>query len=370
MQFENRPPYQRNTLIIACAALLAVVLIVLLAFGAFGGRDRAMNYTKLRCMASQDVTPFGDRVLYYDGTTLYCMSAKGNELWSQPLGSGAGFAAGDKHLVAWVGSQLFIFDEDGHPTYNDHLGGEVQFARIGSRYVAAVVGAGISPTLVVKDMDGIDVDSEKDAYADMLILDVGFFSGGEYMWVTALDAYGTVPNNKMFTLRVGQMNTGEVSLGKPLVYKVLYCGNELNVITTRQLTQYDYRGTQDESGTKLVYGWQLIDAELSSGNAQLLFATSRQASGVDMNGISTLRLIFGDTDNQYTLPTSCAGAVLYRNRIYAFSHDSGYRTGFGERRFTALKLPMDERITEYLGMLDNGCVLLASGEDVYAMQLN
>ena len=39
MQFENRPPYQRNTLIIACAALLAVVLIVLLAFGAFGERQ-------------------------------------------------------------------------------------------------------------------------------------------------------------------------------------------------------------------------------------------------------------------------------------------------------------------------------------------
>ena len=219
-------------------------------------------------------------------------------------------------------------------------------------------------------MDGIDVDSEEDAYDDMLILDMGFFSGGDYLWVTALDVYGTVPNNKLYTLRVGQMNTGEVSLGEPLVYQVLYAGNELNVITTRQLTQYDYRGTQDESGTRLVYGWQLIHADLSSANAQLLFATSRQASGLSGHGITALRLLFGNVDNQYTLPTSCAGAVVYRSNIYAFSDDSVYRTGFNERRFTALSLPMDAQITDYLGMMDGGRVLLSSGDDVYIMQLN
>ena len=369
MQFEKELAPRKNMLLLLGAAALVLVLVLLLALNAFGGKDRAMTYQKLRCMATQDVTPFGDRVLYYDGTTLYCLNSRGNEMWNHPLGAGAGFSAGDDHLVAWVGSQLFIFDKDGHPTYNDHLGGQVQFARAGSRYVAAVVGADISPTLIVKDMDGIDVDSEADAYEDMLILDLGFFSGGEYLWVTALDVYGTVPNNKMFTLRVGQMNTGEVSLGEPLVYKVIYAGNELNVITTRQLTQYDYRGTQDESGTKLVYGWQLIDEDVSSSSAQLLFATSRQASGLQ-GGISTLRLLYNTTDNQYTLPTSCVGAVLHRNRIYAFSSDSVYRTGFGERRFTALGLPMDAYITDYLGMLDNGGVLLASGDEVYVLNLN
>lgn len=370
MQFEKGTPNRKNALILLCAAAVVLVVIAALVFGMLGGGDKAMHYTKLRCTATQDVTPFGDRVLYYDGTTLYCLNDRGSEMWSHPLGAGAGFSTGKDHLVAWVGSQLFIFDKDGHPTYNDHLGGEVQFARAGSRYVAAVVGADISPTLVVKDMDGIDVDSEEDAYDDMLILDLGFFSGGEYLWVTALDVYGTVPNNKLYTLRVGQMNTGEISLGEPLVYEVLYAGSQLNVITTRQLTKYDYRGTQDESGTRLVYGWQLIHADLSNQNAQLLFATSRQASGAAGSGISTLRLLYGNTDNQYTLPTSCAGAVVYRNRIYAFSDDSVYRTGFGERRFTALSLPMDAHITGFLGMMDGGRVLLASGDDVYLMQLN
>ena len=47
-----------------------------------------------------------------------------------------------------------------------------------------------------------------------------------------------------------------ISLGEHLVYAVVYAGTKLNVISTRQLRQYDYRGTQDPSGTALVYGWQ------------------------------------------------------------------------------------------------------------------
>lgn len=370
MQFEQQRKTNKGALIVVCAAVLAIVMVVLSVLGVFGGGKGKMRYAKLRCMATQDVTPFGDKILYYDGTTLYCLKSNGDELWNYTLGSGAGFSAGDENLVAWVGNQLFIFDENGKSTYNDHLSGEVQFARAGSRYVAAVVGADISPTLVVKDMDGIDVDTESAAYEDMLILDCGFFSDGEYLWSTALDVYGTVPNTTLYTIRVGQMNTGEVSLGEPLTYEVVYAGNELNVISTRQLTQYDYRGTQDNSGTVLVYGWQLIDSNVTSSGAQLLFATSLQASGMSGNGISTLRLIHGNTDMQYTLPTSCAGAAIYRGKIYAFSDDSVYRAGFGERKFTALGLPVDGEVTDFLGMLDNGTALLACGYDVYAVEMD
>ena len=366
MQYEKTPKLNKGVAVVICAGVAAAVIVVLSMLGVFGGGQKNVNAMRLRCIATQDVTPFGDQVLYYDGAVLYCLSANGSERWSYALGADASFSAGENNLVAWVGNQLFIFDRDGRSTYNDHLSDKVQFARAGSRYVAAVVGEDTSPTLIVKDLNGIDVDSEKTAYEDMFILDAGFFSDGEYLWTTALDVYGTVPATKMYTIRVGQMNTGEVSLGEPMVYAVRYAAGRLSVVTTRQLAQYDYRGTQYSGSTVLVYGWQLIDSEETATGSQLLFATSLQAAG---GGLSTLRLISGTTDTQFTLPTTCVGSALYRNRIYAFGGDSVYRAGFSDRRFTAMSLPLQDTVTGYLGMLSSGTALLCCGSDVYAVKL-
>ena len=353
--------------LLSFAAIVAVGLLALHLTGLvrFTG-DRA-SAVKLRCVSNQQVTPFGENVLYYDGTTLFCLNPNGSENWSFTLGSGAGFNCEGGTLVAWVDNQLFIFDRNGRSTYNDHLAYEVQFAKAGSRYVAAVLGDGISPTLIVKDLSGITVDEETTAYQDRMILDVGFFSDGEYLWTTALDVYGTVPSTTMYIIQVGRMNTGEVSLGENLTYAVRYAGSKLNVITTRQLLQYDYRGVQDKTGTLLVYGWKLIDADENSANAELLFAPSRQAG--DVIEITELRLIRGSRDQRFTLPSVCVGAALRGDRIYAFGADSIYRAGYRDSRFTTLGLNLGSTVTGFWGMTSKGVALVSCGMDVYAVTL-
>ncbi len=355
-------------------AILLIVLALLIlagilyATGFLGRMSGDTNAVRLRCVAGQHVTPFGNSVLYYDGTTLFCLAPSGSEKWSFTLGSNAGFDCQGGTLVAWVDNQLFIFDENGRSTYNDHLsGGTVQFAKAGSRYVVAVVGSGTSPTLVIKDLNGMTLDEERTAYEDSLILDAGFFGNGEYLWITSLDVYGTVPETTLFTMRVGQMNTGEVSLGDSLCYAVKYSGNRLNVMTTRQLLVYDYRGTQDKSATMLVYGWRLVDWTESASTAELLFAPSRQTE--DGAFMTELRLIQGSRDTRITLPTNCVGAALHRSRVYAFGEDSIYRAGYRDTRFTSFSLPMREPVTDYLGMLSGGSALLACGSDVYLVPL-
>ena len=266
---ENGDRKAKILMLTVIAAVLIVGLAVLLSALGVINPPPSMKAVRLRCSSMQQVTPFGNSVLYYDGTTLFCLNANGTEKWSFILGPNAGFNCEGGTLVAWVDNQLFIFDSNGRSTYNDHLAaGRVQFAKAGSRYVAAVVGDGISPTLIIKDLDGMTLDEEDKAYSDMIILDAGFFGGGEYLWTTALDVYGTVPATTMYTIRVGQMNTGEVSLGESLCYAVKYAGGKLNVITTRQLTLYDYQGTQDKNGTVLVYGWRLADWADASGAAE------------------------------------------------------------------------------------------------------
>lgn len=365
MQLLQPMEQKRRVLILIALAVIALI-VVLAALGVFGGGTRRMSYVKLRCVESQDVTPFGDSVLYYDGTTLYCLNANGNEKWNYPLGANAGFHASDNIIAAWVESQLFIINSHGRATYNENLSDVIQFARAGRQYVAAALGKDISPSLIVKNHDGITVDSETGAYEDMLMMDIGFFGNGEYLWTTSLDVYGTVPNITMNTYRVADMYTGETILGENIAYSVLYSGTNLHVIDTRQLRQYDYRCMPSDD-VKLVYGWQMIDSSVRGGTMNLLFAPSKQTNAA--SAMTELRLLSGRHDYRYTLPGACTGAAMYNHRIYAFSSDSVFRADVGGKRFTAMAMPMNAEVTGYIGMLSGGTALLSCGGEIYAVTL-
>ncbi len=372
MQFIQDENGQKNRrLVIAASIGLAVLLLVILYLtGVLGGGTRRVSAVKLRCDPMQDIKPFGNTVLFYDGTSLVCLNANGSEKWSYIVGSNASFDAGENAIVVWAGTQLSILDANGRSTYDNNVGNSIQFARVGSRYVAVVLGDDSTSdgqsTLLIMDHQGNEKDRESSAYEDMLILDVGFFSDGEYLWTTAMDLYGTVPSTRLNTYKVDAMNTGSTDLGETITYKVIYAGSQLNVIGTRQIRVYDYRGTQDNSGTVLVYGWQLIDS-MDGGTAQLLFAPTRQTT--DIVEITELRYLSGKTDKRFTLPDTCVGAAFHNRKIYAFSANSIYRADLSAQRFSAVSLPIQEDITGYIGMLSNGTAILSSDSSVYAVSL-
>lgn len=349
------------------AVLLLLVLVIAYLLRSLGGRAGTISGTKLRCVVSQSVTPFDDRVLYYDSGTLFCLSTGGSELWKASVGENASFSAGEKQVVVWSGNQLMLFDRSGRSTYSDRLSEPIQFARVGGKYLAVVTGDGVSPTLTVKDMDGAQIDSETSNYVDLMMLDCGFFGDGEYLWTTALDVYGSAPETTMHIYRVGAMNTGNVSLGEPITYAVVYSGSYLNVLNTRRLRLYDYRGTESAADSMLVYGWKLVGSTATNNYPYLLLAPVLQT---DTDGTFTeLRLLHGKTDSRYSLPDSCVGAAIRGRRLYAFSADSLYRADTGEQRFSALRLPVDGTVTDYLGMTSNGTALLVCGTDVWAVSL-
>ena len=155
--------------------------------------------------------------------SIHCLSETGAVRWSFQIGANAGLHCTDKTIVAWVGSTVYILDENGYSSYNDNLGEQVQYARVGAQYIAAVVGEDDSPRLLIKDHTGAHLDEEGDAYNNLILLDMGFYGkNGEYMWTLALDVYGTAANTIFNTFEVGKMNTGEVSLGDAITYAVVY----------------------------------------------------------------------------------------------------------------------------------------------------
>ena len=353
--------------------LVSVVLAVVLGIHFLGryGKGKEISVSKLPCYSNQNVTPFRDGMVYYDGASIHHLSSSGMIRWSFPAGSDVKFNVGPTHMAIWSGTQLFLVDKDGRSTYNESMEARVQFVRVGERYVAVVVGNETEPKLIVKDLKGAQVDVEFEAYSGLMLLDAGFYGEqGEYLWTLALDVFGTAPNTILNTFQVGKMNYNEVSLGENLTYKVVYENAQLRVFTTQQVYTYDYKGVQDTNATMLVYGWKLIDEEVPErGRAKLLLAPTSQTSSAQL--ISELRVLEGMNDKRYTLPTTCVGASIHKGNIYAVSQDYIYRADMNSQKFFGYQIPLPDgvEVTAFYGITDDGKMLLASGETMYSLTL-
>ena len=371
---ENRPTQEqrRARQIRSWIILVALAVAVLLGMRFLrGGTSRDSGATRLPCYANQSVTPFGDSILYYDGASLHCLSSAGTIRWSFPAGAGASFYAGPKHIAVWSGMQMYLVDQNGNSTYNENMEGVVQFVRVGERYCAVTVGADTEPKLIVKDLQGAQVDVEQEAFSGLLLLDTGFFGDqGDYLWTLSLDVFGTAPNTILNTFQVGKMNTGEVSLGESLAYKVIYENARLRVFNTQQCYTYDYKCVQDTNATMLVYGWKLIDYEIPDrGAAKMLLAPTSQTGSAQT--ITELRVLEGSSDKRYTLPDACVGACIWRGNIYAFGSEYLFRADMNSQRFFVSGMPVPENtaITAFYGITSDGRALVASGDTVYSLSL-
>ncbi len=329
--------------------------------------QRVSHPVKLSALSTQQVTAFGDDVLYYDGMMLHAVNTSGGHIW-QPfqLGQYAGYHAFGKHIVAWSANQLYILDgRNGRPLYNDRMGAQVQFARVGNDYVAAFVGELSSGNIYVMDLNGKSVDSmQVDAQT---LLDIGFFAEGpEMMWVLGLDTSGTVPSLMMQTYRPGTLATGSATLGEQLVYKVYYYNKMLRVADTRQIRTFDYKIKQDVNTPPiLIYGWLLTDTrQIGREMAQLLVPAPQMDGALHA---TDLRVLMNTRDRVLHLPTECFGAALGTKSVYGFSANYVYACKYDENTFTAYTLPIFA--TRVLGVTTNNRAILAAGSDVYLVQL-
>jgi Predicted hydrolase of alkaline phosphatase superfamily len=364
---QARGKMLRNWLI-----LIAIVVVAAAGYLAISGAraPKGPKSVSLSCFAGQSVKPFGEYVLFYDGVSIHCLTSTNTVRWSLAIGEGAKYNVGEKAMVAWLNTQMYILDYEGRPTYQDTLGDVVQFAAIGKKYAAAVIGPDTNPTLVVRDLQGTQVDQETEAFKDQLLLDVGFYGDqGQYLWATLLDVYGTAPNMTMKTFEVGKKNTGESMLGESVPYRILFENNRLRVITTREMRAYNYQGIESATDAMLVYGWRLVNAYTpSKGDAMMLFAPTEQTGS--QFSISELRLLSGNRDRRYTVPTACVGAVVNSHGIYAFSSQYIYYAKTNSQRFEPYEFPIkNKQVTEVIGLLEGGKVLLACGDEVFVVTL-
>ena len=358
----------RMALLTAAAALLIVFALSVSLNNA--GRTSVGRATRIGATLSQNVTPFGDKVIFYDGTTLHCVAAAGGNEWSYQIGTNADYDATQKRIVAWSGNDLYILNSAGRLVYNNKMTDVIQFASAGDNFVAVFVGEPDNGVVTVIDSAGQTIDNV--TVVDQTLLDIGFFYATtssstqqtELMWMLGLNTTGTVISTELQTFQPGKLSTGKSSLGEHIAYMVYGHNERLNIVDTRQIMHYNYRALEEEAST-LIYGYAMADVKAVGKTLyQLLIPEQEQNQGMV---IGNVRLMYNDVDRVLHLPDVCMDAKLGTHSVYGFSSNAVYVCRYGETTFSSYSLPVT--VTAILGMISDNRVIAASGSEIYVIEL-
>lgn len=368
---KKKSPFQKVLRIVILAAALTAILVVAVMYALNGNtREGIGRITRIGATLSQNVSPFGDSVIFYDGTTLHCVAATGGNEWSYQIGTNADYDATEKRIVAWSGNDLYILNSRGRLIYNNKMSDAIQFASAGDEYVAVFVGDSDNGVVSVINSSGQIVDNIP--VSNQTLLDIGFFMSTttssaqptELMWMLGLNTTGTVISTELQTYQPGKLSTGKSSLGEHIAYSIYDENGNLNIVTTRQILHYSYRALEASSPT-LIYGYTVEDVQQSGKTLyQLLVPAQEQSEGTSINNV---RLMYGSVDRVLHLPGTCIAAKLGTKSVYGFSANAVYACRFGETTFRAYAMPIN--VTAVLGMMTDNRAVVASGSEIYVVEL-
>ncbi|MEE0299422.1 MAG: hypothetical protein UD963_09030 [Christensenellales bacterium] len=368
---KKKSPFQKILRIVILAAALTAILVVAVMYALNGNtREGIGRIARIGATLSQNVSPFGDSVIFYDGTTLHCVAATGGNEWSYQIGTNADYDATEKRIVAWSGNDLYILNSRGRLIYNNKMSDAIQFASAGDEYVAVFVGDSDNGVVSVINSSGQIVDNIP--VSNQTLLDIGFFMSTttssaqptELMWMLGLNTTGTVISTELQTYQPGKLSTGKSSLGEHIAYSIYDENGNLNIVTTRQILHYSYRALEASSPT-LIYGYTVEDVQQSGKTLyQLLVPAQEQSEGTSINNV---RLMYGSVDRVLHLPGTCIAAKLGTKSVYGFSANAVYACRFGETTFRAYAMPIN--VTAVLGMMTDNRAVVASGSEIYVVEL-
>ena len=368
---KKKSPFQKILRIVILAAALTAILVVAVMYALNGNtREGIGRITRIGATLSQNVSPFGDSVIFYDGTTLHCVAATGGNEWSYQIGTNADYDANEKRIVAWSGNDLYILNRNGRLIYNNKMSDTVQFASVGDEYVAVFVGDADNGVVSVINSSGQIVDNI--TVSNQTLLDIGFFMAStanntqptELMWMLGLNTTGTVLSTELQTFQPGKLSTGKSSIGEHIAYSIYDENGTLNVVTTRQILHYSYRALEASSPT-LIYGYTVEDVKQNGSVLyQLLVPAQEQNEGIS---IANVRLMYGSVDRVIHLPSACIAARLGTKSVYGFSQNAVYVCSFGDTTFRTYALPIN--VTAVLGMMNDNRAVVASGSEIYVIEL-
>lgn len=360
---RSRLPKILPRVLLAVVIIAAIIGAVTLVVSFFGQTTKPV---RINATPTDNIQPFGDTVLFYDGATLHCVNTNGTTKWQYSLGIDGDYYCTDTLIIAWSGNQIHVLNRDGKPTYTNRLDLPIRFARIGETYAAICVGEERSSKIIAMTHNGVVLEEIQSDFDGLYVLDMGFFNKGQLMWVLGLDVSSNAPISRIRAYEPGKRSGGIAESPDELIYRVYPQGNNLMVVDTSRIRTYDYRLTeQTDLSSILVYGWQVRQVLLNGRNTHVLLQQMPQSGS--QSTFSELRVVTNYDMQSYRLLTPCFAGALTEKGVYGIGANVIYYAPYGTNTFKAH--PLNYQLSGYLCTLKGGYGVMVSGNDVFIMQL-
>ena len=317
----------------------------------------------LNCSSIDNLQTDDTHIYFYVDDVLYCYEDSGELAWKHTLGADADYRVCDAGIAAWQGSKLFLIGKDGDMLYSGSMASDVRSCALSSSYAAVeTVVNGLNSLQVIeyngKVIDTLDMSS-------LTLLDYGFFSDNNMLWVMTLNTEGTVPLTQVDTYQPARFQTGSIPDSTQVVYKVVLDNNELVLIGTNTIDRYSYTGKEASGARKLVYGWYYMDSKVNSAGQAYLFVPTRELE--NSISIKDMRVITGQGDYTIHFQLPCMSVYAGSNAAYALSNQYAFKNVYGESSPLAYRLPLYvDQVVAYTG---NGMAVVVSDQRVYLIRL-
>lgn len=363
-QSKTKKKLSRKALVFLIS-IIVVTIVLLTGLVMLLTKGKEIKDTLVAMPFTSDAEYFsvGSNVVYLNQDLLTCADASLKTVWQCSLyQSGLKIVANDSVIAATGTDAIQCVDANGGQLFTTRIDGVVDSARVGTNKVAVYVEqpeAENHPAyILIFDLAGqnlhqIDVTSR-------YVLDYGFDSQSDQLYILELDVTGSVPVSRISTYRPEtQAMTGIKELKDQLVDGVKIVGKDIYAIGTHRLTIYTAANTVS-SREILTYGWMAEDVNTIS---DLKFVYVPSTDGF----YDVARIIRSSgSETKINLPPQVFRIIHNGEKIYCFAKTSFFvYTGDGKYLRT-YDLPFE---IDSVQRATPGYVFMTQGASVYLMPL-
>ena len=355
IQNKTKKKLSRKALVFLISVIIvSVVLLTGLIMVLTKGKQIEDTLVTMPFSSDSEYCQVGSNVVYLSDTLLTCTDAGGKNIWQCSLyQAGLHLEASDNVIAAIGDDAIQCVDAAGAQLFTTRIDGNIISARAGINKVAVYVRQTLENNqpsyILIFDLSGNNL--YQITVTDKAILDYGFDSKGDQLYLLELDTTGSVPVSRISTYRPEtQAMTGIKELKDQLVDGVEIIGKDIYAMGTHRLTIYPAANTGN-SRDLLTYGWMVKNISVS-GDPKFVYVPSGEAPY--------------DIATKINLPPQVSQIVMDGDKIYCFANtDFFVYTGEGKYLRT-YGLPFE---SDNVQRAMPSFVFITQGTSVYLMPL-
>lgn len=355
---------QRSIIFLITVFIVVTVLIIGLIMILTSGREVEDTLTPLPFKSTDSYFSDGKNIFYSEGDLLTCIDSSLNEQKKLRLFSdNLKYTANSSIIAATSDTVLQVIDVNGNYLLTSDYEGKIDSVRLAKDKIAVYInetkGDAERSYIFILDTKGNDLYSID--ISGRTVLDYGFDSYSELLYVLELDVTGAAPISRITTYRPEtQSITSIKELKDQLISKVMIIDGAVYAMGTNQLTMYQSLNADERE--IMIYGWSLEDVNLQDNPNFVYVPNSDKKKYFD-----AVRIIkTSGNETKINLPPEVFSVMHMGEKIYCFATNKFFvYTSEGEYLRTH-ELPFD---IDKVKRVNDKYVLINVGETVYLLPL-